>query len=55
MPARRDDRYHFRLFALDIPLKLPPKSDRKAMDKAIDGHVLMKAELVGTYTHGGMQ
>jgi len=51
-PASGTHRYHFRLFALDTALKLPANSDRKAVDKAIEGHVLAKAELVGLYTRG---
>jgi Raf kinase inhibitor-like YbhB/YbcL family protein len=50
-PQAGTHRYHFRLFALDIVLKLPASSGRKAVDKAIEGHVLAKAELVGTYAH----
>lgn len=52
-PPSGTHRYHFRLYALDTVLKLPPNSDRKAVDEAMEGHVLAKAELVGLYTHGG--
>ncbi len=51
-PVSGTHRYHFRVFALDITLHLPPNSDRNAVDKAIEGHVLAKAELVGLYTRG---
>lgn len=51
-PPSETHRYHFRLYALDIVLKLPAKSDRKALEKAMEGHVLAKAELIGTATHG---
>lgn len=51
-PPSGTHRYHFRVFALDIALRLPPKSDRKVVEKAMDGHVLAKAELIGTSTHG---
>ncbi|HWB60494.1 MAG TPA: YbhB/YbcL family Raf kinase inhibitor-like protein [Chthoniobacteraceae bacterium] len=54
-PPAGTHRYHFRLFALDTMLRLPAKSDGKAVEKAIEGHVLAKAELVGTYAHGGAQ
>jgi Raf kinase inhibitor-like YbhB/YbcL family protein len=51
-PPSGTHRYHFRLFALDIALKLPPHSGRKAVDNAMEGHVLAKAELVGLYSRG---
>lgn len=42
-------RYFFRLHALDQPLGLPPTATRAELDDAMDGHVLARAELVGTY------
>jgi Raf kinase inhibitor-like YbhB/YbcL family protein len=43
-------RYFFRLFALDIVLPdLGPKARRSALERAMDGHVLGTAVLVGTY------
>jgi Raf kinase inhibitor-like YbhB/YbcL family protein len=41
--------YHFRLFALDAPLKIPPGVSKREFMKAIDGHVLAEADLVGLY------
>ena len=41
--------YHFQLFALDTELSIPPGSDRDTLLKAMEGHVLSKGELVGTY------
>lgn len=41
--------YHFKAFALDEPLDLPPGLDKKALLEAISGHVLARGELVGTY------
>lgn len=41
--------YRFHLYALDAPLKLPEKADKKALLKAMQGHVLAEGELVGTY------
>lgn len=41
--------YHFRLYALDTPLGLAPGSDKAAVVRAIDGHGLAQAEIVGTY------
>lgn len=41
--------YHFQVFALDRPLDLPPGADRNQLLSAMQGHVLAKGELVGTY------
>lgn len=41
--------YHFQVFALDKPLDLPPGADRNQLLSAMQGHVLAKGELVGTY------
>lgn len=41
-------RYFFRLYALDTSLN-NPGMDKTALLKAIDGHILAKGELMGTY------
>ena len=41
--------YHFRLYALDTPLEAEAGWDKAALLAAIEGHVLGRAELVGTY------
>jgi Raf kinase inhibitor-like YbhB/YbcL family protein len=41
--------YHFRVYALDSTLKLPPKSDKAALLEALRGRVLDEGELIGTY------
>jgi len=41
--------YHFRLYALDIELDLPPRARRADLDRAMKGHILADAQLVGTY------
>ena len=41
--------YHLQVFALDAPLTIPLGSDREAPIKGMDGHVLAKGELVGTF------
>ena len=41
--------YHFKAFALDKSLDLPPGLDKKGLLEAISGHVLARGELVGTY------
>ena len=42
-------RYFFRLYALDTTVDLAPKAKRQALDRAMNGHVLATAELVGRY------
>ena len=37
------------LHALDTELELQPGADRDQLDRALDGHVLETAELVGGY------
>lgn len=46
-------RYFFRLYALDTVLDLPAATGRAALLRAMHGHVLGKAVLVGTYAHHG--
>jgi Raf kinase inhibitor-like YbhB/YbcL family protein len=41
--------YHFQLFALDTKLELPDGFNRHSLLKAMQGHVLAKGELVGTF------
>ena len=45
-------RYFFKLHALDTRLPADGTLDRKALGSAMQGHVLAKAELVGTYLKG---
>lgn len=42
-------RYFFKLYALDTLLSLDPAANKKALLKAMDGHVLAEACLMGTY------
>lgn len=42
-------RYFFRLYALDAPLGDLRSPTKKALLEAMEGHVLGRAELVGTY------
>ncbi len=41
--------YHFKLYALDAPLALKEGLAKKALLKAMDGHILATGELIGTY------
>jgi Raf kinase inhibitor-like YbhB/YbcL family protein len=42
-------RYFFKVYALDVQLTLPPRTDRKDLERAINGHILAYGELVGMY------
>ena len=48
-PPDRPHRYFFRLFALDNVPKLPPGASRAALLKAMRGHILAEARLMGIY------
>ena len=45
----RRHRYFFRLFALGATPEVEPGADRDQLERAIEGHVLGLAELVGTF------
>lgn len=42
-------RYFFKLYALDVPLPDLKGPTKQQLEHAIDGHVLEKTELIGTY------
>src|SRR5262249_19206347 len=48
-PPDREHRYFFKLFALDTTLKAAKISTKADLDKAMAGHVITQAELVGRY------
>ncbi len=48
-PPSGTHRYYFRVYALDTTLDLSPSSNRAALEKAINGHVLASGQLMGTY------
>jgi len=48
-PPSGTHHYHFKLYALDAPVNLPPGADKKTLLKAIKDHVLADGELIGTY------
>jgi Raf kinase inhibitor-like YbhB/YbcL family protein len=45
-------RYFHKLYALDVQLPDLKRPNKAALEKAMEGHVLGKAELVGTYQKG---
>jgi Raf kinase inhibitor-like YbhB/YbcL family protein len=48
-PPGKPHRYFFRIFALDRTLDLEPGATRKEVERAMQGHVLAQAELMGKY------
>ena len=48
-PGHGTHHYHVKLYALDTELALPPSATKRQLLDAINGHILAKAELVGTY------
>jgi Raf kinase inhibitor-like YbhB/YbcL family protein len=48
-PGDPPHRYHFQVFALDAKLSLPSGFNRHALLRAMEGHVLAKGQLIGTF------
>jgi Raf kinase inhibitor-like YbhB/YbcL family protein len=48
LPPKGRHRYVFKLYALDAPVKLE-KPTKRALERAIQGHVLAESRLTGTY------
>jgi len=48
-PPGKPHRYFFRLYALDAPTGLKSHASKAEVQRAIQGHVLAQAELMGTY------
>lgn len=48
-PGRGTHHYHFKLYALDKPLDVPPSATKQQLLDAMKGHVLGEAELIGAY------
>ncbi len=49
-PPSGTHRYYFRIYALDALLELPASTNRKDLEKAMQGRVLAQAEWMGTYS-----
>lgn len=49
-PPSGSHRYIFRLYALDLKLKIALDSDRQALETAMEQHIVAMAELMGTYS-----
>lgn len=50
-PPSGTHHYEFRLYAIDAPLNLDPGLESNDLKKAMDGHILGVARLVGLYSH----
>jgi Raf kinase inhibitor-like YbhB/YbcL family protein len=48
-PGHGRHRYSFRLYALDSDPDLPPGAGKRELERALEGHTLAAAELIGTY------
>ena len=48
-PPGSPHRYYFKLYALDAFIDLPKGALKSDLEKAIQGHILAKAELIGTF------
>jgi len=48
-PPGKPHRYFFKLYALDKMLDLKPGARKEDVEHAMQGHILAKAELMGTY------
>ena len=48
-PPDREHRYFFKLYALDTELSLPEGSSKAEVEKAMAGHILAEAKLMGRY------
>ena len=50
-PRGRAHRYLFKLYALDAEPDLSPGATKRELLRAIEGHILAEAELMGRYGH----
>ena len=48
-PPSGTHRYFFKVYALDTALHLGPSTTKAVLEKAMEGHILAKGELMGTY------
>lgn len=48
-PPSGTHHYYFRLYALDTPLQIASSSTKADLERAMQGHILAKGELMGTY------
>ncbi len=48
-PPGKPHRYFFKLYALDAELALRPRATKQDLLRAMAGHILAEAQLMGTY------
>lgn len=48
-PPSGSHRYYFNLFALDTSLDLPAHADKKALQNAMQSHIVAKGSIMGRY------
>jgi len=48
-PPDREHRYFFKLYALDTTLNLPASATKRDLEKAMQGHIVDQAQLMGKY------
>lgn len=48
-PPSGAHRYFFKLYALDVTLKLPSSATKKELERAMEGHIVARGELIGIY------
>ncbi|RFM27252.1 YbhB/YbcL family Raf kinase inhibitor-like protein [Deminuibacter soli] len=48
-PPSGTHRYFFRVYALNKLLDIPAGSERKALEQAMEGHIVASGELMGTF------
>jgi len=51
-PPSGTHRYFFKVYALDKKLDLPSNSRKRNVEKAMEGHILAKGEIIGLYSRG---
>jgi len=49
-PGHSTHRYFFKLYAVDKNLEIKPGASKRDLEKAMSGHVLEEAQLVGVYS-----
>lgn len=49
-PPSGTHRYYFKVYALDVKLNLPSGTTKEELLKVMEGHILDKGQLMGTYT-----
>jgi Raf kinase inhibitor-like YbhB/YbcL family protein len=48
-PPGRAHHYHFKVYALDVMLPIPPGATKAEVERAMSGHVLASGQLVGLF------